>query len=63
MSSPVTAGWGYVAGGYGAIGALVAGYVVSVLRRRRSLTRRLRPTPAEPALDHRPSTATVEEVP
>lgn len=41
MSSPVTAGWGYVAGGYGAIGTLVGGYVVSVVRRRRSLTRRL----------------------
>ncbi|MDA8061043.1 MAG: CcmD family protein [Actinomycetota bacterium] len=37
----VTDGWGYVAGGYGAIGVLVAGYVASVLRRRRTLARRL----------------------
>ena len=78
MSNPVTAGWGYVAGGYGAIGALLAGYVVSVLRRRRSLARRLRsgaaglgvagdpaagPPPA-PGLrrDGEPATAATEEV-
>jgi CcmD family protein len=62
MSSPVTAGWGYVAGGYGAIGALVAGYVVSVLRRRRSLGRRLRSGLVEPGRDEQAIAATTEEV-
>lgn len=62
MSNPVTGGWDYVAGGYGATAVLLGGYVLSVLRRGRVLRRRLPAgSPASPVLAEVRPAATAEE--